>query len=135
MRTGLLAAIFLTALPAAADAHHSIAAVYDRDKAISFTGKLTVVEFVNPHSRLQVEFTGKDGKPVLWTIEAAATRGMERLGLTKDTLAIGERVKVIAYPARSGQAEAWLTRLETADRSYELGFRRTEPPPVPVQLN
>jgi hypothetical protein len=132
---GLAATVLLLSAPAVAAAHHSVAAVYDREKAVSFSGRLTRIEFVNPHSKMEVEFTGKDGRPVRWTIETSSPNGMERLGLNKESLAVGDSVKVVGYPARSGGTEAWLTRLETSQRSYDVGFRRSSPAPTPTPLN
>ena len=49
---------------------------------------------------------------------------------------IGDPVKVIGYPSRSAEREAWLTKLETPKRSFDISFRnRTNPAPTPEALN
>lgn len=44
---GAFAGLLLAAVPV--QAHHAAAAVYDSRKPITFTGKVTKVEWANPH--------------------------------------------------------------------------------------
>lgn len=125
---GAVAVLAVLASASAAQAHHSIAAVYDRQRAVVIDGRVTEVEIMNPHSKLRVEITSANGAPATWTLESSSSAGMQRQGLTTKTIGIGERVKAIAYPARSGAREGWLTRLETDDRVYDLSVRSTTAP-------
>jgi hypothetical protein len=129
------AAVALTALllaaPAAASAHHSVAAVYDREKAVSLSGRVTRLELINPHSVIEVEFARPDGEIVRWTLETSGPSGLDRQGLNTTTLAIGDRVSAVAYPARSGSREGWLTRLQTPKKTFDMSVRRTSPVPAP----
>ena len=57
-------AVFLTvilSLSATAWAHHGFG-TFDMSKSVTYTGKLTRVEFVNPHSWLYFEVTDANGK-------------------------------------------------------------------------
>ena len=49
------AIIVLTALAAPLAAHHSFAAEYDSNKPIKFSGKVTKVEWLNPHIYVYVD--------------------------------------------------------------------------------
>ena len=45
-------------------AHHAVAAQYDLDKPIEFSGTVVKMEFVNPHSMLHLEVTNPDGTKI-----------------------------------------------------------------------
>jgi Family of unknown function (DUF6152) len=133
-RAGIMISLAVLALAGPARAHHSIAAQYDRDRAVSFTGQVVRIELVNPHSSIDFEVRLEDGARASWTIESSGAAGMRRMGMTGDALSVGDEVKVIAYPARSGANQGWLTRLETPDRVFEFGMR-SGGAPEPTRLN
>jgi hypothetical protein len=131
MRLGAIAALMVAiAVPASGWAHHSIAALYDREKAVRMDGKIVRVELVNPHSKVEVEFRRPDGQVVRWALETSSPGGLARMGLDKETLIVGDPVQAVGYPARSGAREAWLTRLATSKRTYDLGLRRNSAMPI-----
>ena len=52
-------------------AHHSFSAEFDATKPITLKGKLTKMDWVNPHGWLYIDVTDADGKIVNWAIEPA----------------------------------------------------------------
>ena len=101
-RTLLMGAcgLLLAALPLAA--HHSFAAEYDAGKPVTLKGKVTQVEWINPHSWITIDVKGPDGKVQTWEIEAGAPNAMFRRGFNKDSLAIGTEIVVTGYLAKNG---------------------------------
>ena len=88
-------------------AHHSEAAEYDANKPVRVTGVVKKVEWTNPHIWFYVE--GKDevsGKAAVWGFSGAAPNGLRRRGITRDTLKVGDTVKVQGIRAKDGSANA-----------------------------
>ena len=88
-------------LAGVAAAHHSPAA-FDQSKEVLVEGTLTKFAFNNPHTYLTVEISGPDGTPMSQEVEAGPISTIQPLGLTRDSLRVGERVVVRANPNRRG---------------------------------
>src|SRR5260221_65930 len=89
----------LSAAPATA--HHSFAAEYDAAKPVTLRGKVTKVEWINPHSWIYIEVKGKDGKVVTWAIEGGAPNALIRRGFKKDAVPIGTEIIVDGFRAKN----------------------------------
>jgi Family of unknown function (DUF6152) len=88
-------------------AHHSEAAEYDANKPVRVTGVVKKVEWTNPHIWFYVE--GKDevsGLAAVWGFSGAAPNGLRRRGITKDSLKVGDTIKVQGIRAKDGSANA-----------------------------
>jgi hypothetical protein len=83
-------------------AHHSVSAEFDTTKTITFTGKVKEVNWGNPHIYTSVETMDPDtGKPTTFRVEGGAPNALFRNGWRKDTLKIGETVKVTGNRAKN----------------------------------
>jgi hypothetical protein len=95
----------LTALAAAlpAYAHHSFPAQYDIDKPIALTGKITKVEWTNPHIFIYIDVTDeKTGAVVNWALEMGAPNALIRAGWKRDSLKTDDIIAVEGSLARDG---------------------------------
>jgi uncharacterized protein DUF6152 len=97
---------------ATALAHHAVAAQYDLDKPIEFSGTVVRMEFVNPHSMLHLEVTNPDGSKTVWKFQTGAIGTLRRLGLVRSSadggLKAGDKVTASGFAARSGNAMGML---------------------------
>jgi hypothetical protein len=100
-------------------AHHSFQAEYDRNKPLTLVGKLTKVQFENPHGWLYLDARNDAGKTVNWALETPGPRKLAENGFDRSiyqTLMMnGEVVTVTAYAARDGSKHAWAGGLTRAD--------------------
>jgi hypothetical protein len=124
MRKLLALATLTTALLWAvpAFAHHSFAAEFDDKKPVKLKGKLTQLEWLNPHGWLHIDVTEPDGTVVNWAIEAGAPNALIRRGLRKTDFPIGSEVVVEGYRAKDDKPRASGQTVTFADgRNFFLG--------------
>jgi hypothetical protein len=85
-----------------ARAHHSFAAEFDGTKAVRLVGKLTKIEWTNPHSYFYLDVTSESGKVSNWGCEAGAPGALSRRGFKKGDIKIGDTLVVDGYLAKDG---------------------------------
>lgn len=86
----------------AAQAHHSFAAEFDGNKAVRLVGKLTKIEWTNPHSYFYLDVTTDSGKVSNWGCEAGAPGTLSRRGFQRGDIKIGDTIVVDGYLAKDG---------------------------------
>jgi len=116
MRPRSIAAILGLILWAApASAHHSFAAEFDGARRLRFQGVVTRVEWTNPHTFFFIDVKEDSGHVVNWAFETAGPNLLARLGWKRDSLRVGDRVTVVAYPAWDGARIASARSVVLAD--------------------
>jgi len=82
-------------------AHHGPSA-FDLTKSITGTGKVTELEWRNPHVILHVDI--KDDKVAArsWAIEMYNPLTMRRAGWNQDILKAGDEITITFHPAKNG---------------------------------
>jgi hypothetical protein len=100
-------------------AHHSFQAEYDHNKPLTLVGKLTKVQFENPHGWLYLDTPNDVGKTVNWALEIPnpgklAANGFDR-SIYQTLMTNEEVVTVTAYAARDGSKHAWAGGLTRGD--------------------
>ena len=109
MRTKLalvVAAVALLVSAAPVWAHHAFAAEFDAKKPVKLRGKVTKMEWINPHAWIHMEVAGDDGKAVDWMVEAGTPNTLFRRGFTKDSLQPGTEIFVDGYQSKDGSNRA-----------------------------
>jgi hypothetical protein len=121
---GLIGGLLLAAVPALA--HHSFAAEFDINQPVTLTGKLTKIDFVNPHGWIYIDVMEPDGKVVNWAIEAGGANQLLQRGLRRTDFPAGVEVVVEGYRAKGGAPRANGRTVKFADgRNFFLGAAET----------
>ena len=106
----LASSVFVARLAAA---HHSFAAVFDGDKAVTLTGEVADVEWTNPHVHFSIDVKDAGGAVTRWRFEGYPPNMLVRQGWHREeTLTLGATVTVEGWAARSEPnlgAVRWVT--------------------------
>ena len=97
----LCVSFIVVVLPAFA--HHSFPAQYDVDKPITLTGKVTKVEWTNPHIFIYIDVPNETtGAVVNWALEMGGPNALLRLGWKRDSLKTDDLITIEGSLARDG---------------------------------
>jgi len=98
-------------------AHHS-AIMFDTSREIVVDGVVTDYDWRNPHVHMVLETAGPNGEVIEQRVEVGAPSVLSPLGLTPESVRIGERVSVYGNPNRADARRSMLGRyLTKADGS------------------
>ena len=106
IKLALLACCPLLAPGAGVQAHHAFSTEFSVDRPVSFTGTVSKVELINPHSWIHIDVVDENGETVTWMIEGGSPNALVRRGVTKASIPIGSELRVNGYQARDGSNRA-----------------------------
>lgn len=102
--TAVLTVVTATTKPA--PAHHAFAAEFDAEKPVQLTGKVTKMEWINPHAWVHIDVEKDDGTVESWMIEGGTPNTLFRRGFSKTSLMPGTEIVVQGYQAKDGSLRA-----------------------------
>ena len=107
MRTSLRwAGAGLLLAAATAWGHHAFEAEFDADKPVTLRGRVTKMEWINPHVWIHMDVKSADGAMVSWMVEGGLPNALLRRGWTKNALPEGTEIVVEGYQSKDGAARA-----------------------------
>lgn len=115
---GSLVALFIAA---SSQAHHSFESQYDAKQPISITGVVTKIAWMNPHVYFYVDVKNADGQVENWALEMGPPHLLEKRGWKRNSMQIGDVVRVNAFRARDGSYTASARRVALAKTGQVLG--------------
>lgn len=86
-------------------AHHAFAAEFDAEAPVLLRGKVTKVQFINPHSWVHIEVAEDDGSKTDWMVEGGTPNTLLRNGINRNSLAVGTDVIVRGYQSKDRVCE------------------------------
>lgn len=108
MLAGLMPASALLVPGSHLRAHHSFAAEFDYDRMGDVEGEIIEVLFVNPHARYFVAVTNEDGSEVIWDAQSRSPSALTRIGWSKDTLKLGDKVTLHGNLGLGDSRKIWI---------------------------
>ena len=97
-----------TLLWANANGHHALAANYAEEIG-TVEGVVVEVFWANPHVHYYIEVT-EDRETVLWDLESSNLNSMASAGWTRDTISVGDRIRVSGRLGLEGRRRLALDR-------------------------
>lgn len=100
--------------PARAPAHHSTAE-YDSSVLEESRGEVVTVIWRNPHVRLRISTKAIDGNGEIWELEGVDLTRLDRAGLPRDLVAVGDIVRFAGNPSTRQSRRMYVTNLLLTD--------------------
>ncbi|HUI81648.1 MAG TPA: DUF6152 family protein [Bryobacteraceae bacterium] len=107
IRMCFIAALMAGALMMPALAHHSFS-MFDMEKRMTLTGTVTVFEWTNPHSYIEIDVPDDKGAVKHWSIELGSPSILQQSGWKFSSLHKGDKVTLIISPLKNGQSGGFL---------------------------
>jgi hypothetical protein len=92
-------AVLLAAAPIWA--HHGSAG-FDQTKPVHLIGKVSLLDWSNPHIVIHLEVADADGNVATWLINTLPPSPMTKLGYSKSSFALGTDLTVDGYQSKDG---------------------------------
>jgi hypothetical protein len=96
-------------------AHHSFAAEFDVKQPITLKGTVTKVEWTNPHVWIYIDVANENGTVEHWQCENGAPNALARMGWTRHSLNVGDKITVEGFRAKNSETTANARQVILAD--------------------
>jgi hypothetical protein len=117
------AASLCTLLAFPATAHHSFAAEFRMDTVAEIEGRVTEIDWVNPHVKIQVAASDGQG----WEIEGGPVNLLSRMGIEKSMFSVGATVRARGNPGRRNPRAIYVSNILLANGTELLASPGAQP--------
>jgi len=83
-------------------AHHSFAAEFDGTKRVKLVGKLTKLDWMNPHIWMYLDVKDEAGATTAWKCEGGPPNVLTRNGWSRSDMAVGVDITIEGSLAKDG---------------------------------
>ncbi len=117
MRFAVTLVVCAVCFTLSASAHHSHGQYGETFQDIQ--GVVKEVHLLTPHSWIYLEVKDVKGTPQLWALEATNRAGLEKIGVTRESIKPGDSIKARCHPLRDGTNGCLLGFLKAPDGSIK----------------
>ena len=110
----------LLSLSGYANAHHGVRVAYDTENLGSIDGEVVRVFWRNPHIVVTIERALENGRSEIWTAEAGSVNSLERIGIDRDIVQVGDHVVLLGALSRQGLPAMAVYTMTLADSGTEV---------------
>ncbi len=107
-------AVALGSLAAPALAHHSFG-MFEMNVPLHLSGTLTKMNFVNPHSYMEIDAVDANGKKVHMRCEMRAATLLKRSGWSTEMFKVGSHVEIEGHPHRTDPNACYIENFKLGD--------------------
>jgi hypothetical protein len=118
--------LLLSLLPIAALGHHSFAE-FDQSVTVEHEGEIVDVFWRNPHVRMSIRARSPSGNEVVWNMEAQDINTLGRIGVPRELIQPGQRVRFAGWPSTRQDNYMALTHLLLEDEREVVMRMRMAP--------
>ena len=104
-------------------AHHSAAAEFDVLREITFTGTITRVDWINPHTYIYVDMKNANGEVSSWGLETWPTGLLHKYGIKREMFVVGQTLAVSVNPAKDPTKTVGWLRHAKFENGDEINFK------------
>jgi len=93
---------------------------FDMSREVEWTGVISKVEWINPHTYIYLDVTDANGNIVTWQLSTAPTAMLRKAGLSKTMImGGGATVTITGLVARDGTKHlGWINKITYPDGHY-----------------
>lgn len=84
-------------------AHHSFTAEFDVNKRVTLSGRVTRIEWLNPHAHVYIDVKNERGEATAWSIELGSPNTLRQRGWTTTLLKVGDVITIDGSLAKDGR--------------------------------
>ena len=114
-------------VPLVAISHHSPRIHYDLTDVAELSGRVTEVDWANPHSIITVVGRESGGTSAEWRIEVAAAAMIMRNGIRRTTVSVGDSVRAAGFRGLRNRNAIFMRNFLLADGREWIAGRSIEP--------
>lgn len=113
LRAVSLTALAAIALPALG--HHASNLDYDQSKTGTIEGVVDDIFWANPHIHFYLTVTNGDGSTETWDMEGPNLNSLQRRGVNRDMVRIGDAIAITGTLGRDGAKRIWAESIVKSD--------------------
>ena len=113
LATGVIGSLVFVA--SGSSAHHAFSAIYENDSEGTVEGVVEEVFWANPHVHYYIRVKNEDGSDELWDVETMNLNTMARRGWTRETVTVGDEIRVTGPLGRDGRLRISMQEVERVD--------------------
>jgi len=119
--------LIFSLLSTAAVAHHSPFLFFDPTQTIEIEGEITKMVWRNPHASFELRSQEADGSMRVWQVEANSVSILNRMNLTRDSVNVGDQVRMAGWPGKGGGADIFVINILISDGTEIVLMPGNEP--------